>query len=504
MGGVGKTQLVTEYAWRFANEYDAVWWVDAEQTDLIGEQLAAFATAWGLVAPGTQIGPAVEALFARCRTRTRWLVVLDNAPSQEAVRSWVPAGPGHVVLTSRGPNWWQTAARVDVDVFARDESVALLRTQVPTLTEADADRLAEALGDLPLAVAQAAGLIAETGMPASEYLQLLDESATEVLSEGTPGSYPVPLAAAVRVSVDQLTTEDQAAAQLLTVCAFLAPESIPTRLFTTTPSGVLPNSLGAVTASRLAFRRCVGRLGRYGLVRVTENRLQLHRLTQAIVRDSLPPQQRDNHRTLVEMILTGADPGEPDNPANWQDWAELLPHLRAVDLVNTDIPTLRATACYAIAYLLRRGDIHAGHQLANQLHQAWTTRLGPDEETTLAAANQLAWAWRELGHYQQAYDLNMESMERRRRLHGPDDPNALISANNLASDLRELGQYEAARVLDEDTLNRRRRVLGPDHPSTLRSARNLASDLRELGQYEAARVLDEDTLNRRRRVLGDC
>jgi hypothetical protein len=427
---------------------------------------------------------------------------LDNAPSQEAVRAWVPAGPGHVVLTSRDPRWGQTAARVDVDVFVRGESVALLRTQVPTLTETDADRLAEALGDLPLAVSQATGLIAETGMPAGEYLQLLDESATEVLSEGPPGSYPVPLAAAVRVSVDQLAREDEAATQLLTVCAFLAPESIPTRLFTTAPAGILPNSLGAVTASTLAFRRCVGRLGRYGLVRVTENRLHLHRLTQAIVRDSLPPWQRDDHGTLAEVILAGGDLGEPDDPASWQDWAELLPHLRAVDLFNTDNFTLRGRVCYAIAYLLRRGDIHAGHQLANQLRQAWTARLGPDDETALAAANQLAWAWRELGRYQEAYDLDKDCMERRRRLHGPDDPNALISANNVAQDLRELGQYEAARALDEDTLDRRRRVLGPDHPKTLRSARNLASDLRELGQYEAARALDEDTLDRRRRVLG--
>ena len=80
-GGVGKTQLAAEYARRFAGDYDAMWWVNAEQADRIGEQYAAFAVAWGLVDPATPVGPAVEALRGCCRGRGRWLVVLDNATS---------------------------------------------------------------------------------------------------------------------------------------------------------------------------------------------------------------------------------------------------------------------------------------------------------------------------------------------------------------------------------------------------------------------------------------
>jgi hypothetical protein len=76
---VGKTQLAAEYARRFAGDYDALWWVNAEQADRIGEQYAAFAVAWGLVDPATPVGPAVEALRGCCRGRGRWLVVLDNA-----------------------------------------------------------------------------------------------------------------------------------------------------------------------------------------------------------------------------------------------------------------------------------------------------------------------------------------------------------------------------------------------------------------------------------------
>src|SRR6185503_19556160 len=94
-GGVGKTQLAAEYAWRFAGDYDAVWWVNAEQADRIGEQYAAFVAACGLVDPATLVGPAVEALRGYCRSHDRWLVVLDNATSARDIAPWRLPGPGH-------------------------------------------------------------------------------------------------------------------------------------------------------------------------------------------------------------------------------------------------------------------------------------------------------------------------------------------------------------------------------------------------------------------------
>ena len=135
-GGVGKTQLAAEYAWRFAGDYDAVWWVNAEQADRIGEQYAAFAAAWGLVDPATPVGPAVEALRGYCRSRGRWLVVLDNATTARDIAPWRLAGPGHVLVTSRDPHWPEIATAVAVDVFTRAESVALLRAHLPTLPDA--------------------------------------------------------------------------------------------------------------------------------------------------------------------------------------------------------------------------------------------------------------------------------------------------------------------------------------------------------------------------------
>ena len=120
---------------------------------------------------------------------------------------------------------------------------------------ADADRLAARLGDLPLAVAQAAGFMAETGMPAAQYLDLLRTQAGTLLDQPAPGSsYPRSLAAATRLTADRLEGDDPAAAQLASVCAFLAPEPVPENLFTSAPEE-LPGELAARAADPLAWRQ---------------------------------------------------------------------------------------------------------------------------------------------------------------------------------------------------------------------------------------------------------
>ncbi|MEV4759452.1 FxSxx-COOH system tetratricopeptide repeat protein [Micromonospora sp. NPDC049559] len=511
MGGIGKTQLASEYAYRHAADYDAAWWISAEQPGLIGEQYRALGASLGVVAADADSVVAASAVKSHLRSRDRWLLVFDNAESPDDIARWLPGGPGHIIITSRHQRWTQLAVALDVGVLTRTESVQLLRTQHPMLDRAEADELAEALGDLPLALAQAAGFLAETGMSTEEYQQALASQAGELLDEGRPVSYPRSLAATIAISTDRLAAVDPAALAILRLCAFLAPEPVPVELVATIAQfeaapeddtwGLRP--LATVIDKPLARRRSIGRLNDYGLAKVTEAGIVVHRLVQAVLRDQLPPPAVTQLQARIEAVLSVAEPGDPRDPVSWPSWARLLPHLLAANPADSDNPELRGLACQAIVMLIARGDARPAQRLAERLYRTWRDALGADHPQTLKAATELVWANRDLGELHKLRPLVEDTLTRQRATLGEDHPDTLRSASDLAVVFSTEGKHAEARKLDEQVLTRRRSVLGEDHLDTLTSASNLASSLNDLGNYQQALVIHQEVLKKRQRLLGE-
>ncbi|WP_031480782.1 FxSxx-COOH system tetratricopeptide repeat protein [Streptomyces bicolor] len=548
LGGVGKTQIALEYVHRFAADYDLVWWIASEQNELVVSALADLAPRLGLRV-GDDAGQAAQEVcdhLRRSSATLRWLLVFDNADEPQEVSRHFPGGSGHILVTSRNQNWRQYGEALEIDLFPREESIEHLLRRVADLTTEDADRVATAVGDLPLALDQAGAWLAETGTSVDTYLAELEQQAERVLSFSRPVTYPQPVAATWNVSIERLKERSPAAVRLLQLCAFFGAEPISMKLlYGDEMIRVLAREDPALQ-EKMVLGRVIRETGRFALAKVdraTES-IQVHRLVQVLIRSQLTPQEQEEARHIVHRVLAGARPSgeEPvDAPENRPLFAAIWPHLEASEAGTCDEPETRQLLIDRVRYLWQRGDLAAALALGEELRRLWEVQLaerhlriaaleekaaadregagGTDEERAatievhrrhatelqiqlLYLRFHIANVLRSSGKYTDAETLGSQTLARQRALLPPGHPHTLMTASGLATDLGSVGRFADALDMATEAHRGFLETFGEDHPRTLSANSNRAVCLRLLGCYGEARDIDQEIYDRRRNDLG--
>ncbi|WP_261561969.1 FxSxx-COOH system tetratricopeptide repeat protein [Frankia tisae] len=502
MAGVGKTQLAIEYVYRNQNDYDLIWWISADSSVLIRSHLASLAPRLGLIDHGPLRTEDAVALVLDALRRgepyTRWLLIFDNADSPELIEELIPYGPGSVIVTSRDRSWLSIADGIEVNIFSRQESVRFLQKRAPGIRPADVDRLAEALGDLPLALEQVGALHFETGIDTQTYLRLLEGSAGRLLMENPPSRYP-PVAAAWTLSLSRLAKKSRLALDLLYRCAFLGPAPIALELFER-GQYVLDSDFAMELQDPLKVGGAIREIGRFALARIDNHArtLQVHRLLQTVLREQMPAEDQQRIRGEVYRLLVAADPGEPESMANWPQFSQLLPHIAPSQVYRASEPPARRLIENITRYLHHAGDLTIGLAEADRALDCWISDSGPDDPDVLVLQGIKADILWMLGRYHDADQLRRPTLNAITRVLGEDHEETLLIVNGHGADLRARGEFEQARQLDEDSLRRHRLIFGDAHQASLLAANNLAVDLSLIGSYGRALETDKCNLSDRR------
>lgn len=508
LDGVGKSTLAARWASLRTGDHNPVWWITAETRADLDAGLAALA---GSMQPALIDVLPQEALRERAvqwlAAHDGWLLVLDNVTQAADVEPLLARlVRGRILITTRqSGGWYGLAEDMALKVPEREESSEMFTRIVPHLGPRDMDQvriLCATLGQLPLAVAQAAAYCAETRTTPGEYLDQLRRYPGELyempIEHGPDGGQAV--AWTWRLTLDRLAAADPLTGTILRVLAWWGPDRIPRHLLER-------------LASALSVRRAVGRLAAHSMVTLHEDgAVSVHRLVQAVARtaDESDPHRRaediEAARVLAEETLESAAPtGGAGGVAEWGVWRELLPHVETY-LQHTDesADTARTAALLdrAAWFLKEHSDTGRAARWFERAVACRARVLGEDHPETAGSREGIAECWAVEGDLEASVSLQAWVVADLERVLGEDRPETHLARGRLAVTWRHLGDKDGAVALLEGALAGLERLLGPVHRDTLRVRSNLGVAYQEAGRLEQAIALQERTLGERTGLLG--
>ena len=469
LGGIGKTQLALEYAYRFHQDYQAILWARAESIEALISSYVAIASLLQLPEREARKQEIiVQDVKAWLQMHRGWLLILDNADELAMLPGFLPPSlGGHLLLTTRAAATGRLAQRMEIETLLPEQGALFLLRRAGLLTP-DAEllqvsqeerelavQISQELGGLPLALDQAGAYLEETGTGLASYWQIYQQHRARLLRErrGFVTDYPEPVASTWSLSFQQIEERNTAASDLLRLFAYLSPDAIPEEIITIGASSLGP-ALSPVAADTFLLNQALEALRAYSLIRrdPAKKLLSIHRLVQAVLQDAMEETERRIWAQRVTLALNAAFP--EDNSLNWQQCERLL------------------SQAVGIMQVIERYNIigeEAGNLLYNAAHYLFNHSRFVEAEPLYRCALQI--------REQRSRPLDPFVADSLSRL-----ANLYCIQGNYADKEASVG-YARASAIHEQTL-------GVQHPKTRETRKHLVALLHTLGQHEEAALLE--------------
>ena len=517
MRGSGKSQLATAVAARCeAQGWPLVAWIPAGSREAVLSGLAELGRELGV---DVEDGPSLEVIAQRCLTalasaqESNRLIVFDDVENPDDLVGLVPRGEWLRVLvtTTRLADWDHEGwAHVPVGVFEREQSISILLDHTDQSDRGAADAIAGALGDLPVAVVQAAATARRDRYTLTAYLDMLERTTLEEgvrRREGDEYSEAVGVALWLAFQsalerIEERSPRREAVARVqLGVLSVLAATGVPAHW------------LGAGDGGPDDAREALSELIESSVCQLSQDdsKVMIHGLQSRAIREVRRAEPanwewvEDAAARLLGAVDVTAIPVR-DSAGRRRETLDLVEQLRATagqahskGLFSR--PRTADALARALWHAAELGDPQAALSLSDAVNLLDKT-LGPAHPSTLAARNSLAHAYRSAGRLDQAIDLFEQNLDDIKRVLGPDHPRTLTSRDNLAYAYLSAGRLDEAIDLHGRTLADRERLLEPDHPDILISRNNLALAYQDAGRLDEAIDLHKRTLADSERILG--
>jgi len=519
LGGVGKTRLAVEYAWRALEEgrYWGVFCVVADTAANLNTNLANLAALLKLPEQSSKEQPIImEAVLRELERRTGWLIIFDNVDSDKSTESLrdeiLPRlSAGDVLMTSRRSNWPDDIADLPIDKLAEPDAVSYLLEKTGRKRAKSADdnelakKVARELDCLPVALEQAGGYINQRRIGFNTYLEELNESRQKVLSWHNKDlvKYPVAVLSTWQTTESHLDPSERA---ILRLASFLAPEAIPVALFESQPD--LISSAGKLlleekdTKSKsheikgeFNVRDLLANLAGWSMITLSESNFTIHRLVQDSIRLSISEDKRkvwcELSLNLIREYIKDKVPADvqADDIRSWHIWNPLASHVRVVaehgGLCEIPEPTGWLMNSLGL-YFNARTSFDLAEDVFRKALNINEKTVGPNHPNTASCLNNLAQLLQDTNRLKEAEPLMRRALEIDEESFGKDHPNVARDLNNLAQLFGATNRLKEAEPLMRRALKIDEKSFGKDHPDVAIRLNNLALLLKTTGHFKEA------------------